>query len=114
MFVVDDEPAIADTLAVILQGCGVTTRVFYSGRDALKAASKEPPDFVISDVIMPKVNGFELATELQKRFPACQILLISGSIAVQQVSPKTDFEVLNKPIPPEALIQRVLAAKSRK
>jgi CheY-like chemotaxis protein len=113
VFVVDDEPVIADTLAMILQACGVTTRVFYNGQDALKAASQEQPDFVISDVLMPKMDGFELATQLKKRFPRCQILLISGSIAVQQDSPKAGFEILNKPIPPEILIQRILAAKTK-
>ena len=113
VFVVDDAPAMADTLAEMIRGCGVTARSFYDGQDVLEAASKEPPDFVISDVVMPKMNGFELATELKRRFPACEILLFSGYTAVQLDSPPTEFEILSKPVSPKTLIQRVLAAQTR-
>jgi DNA-binding NtrC family response regulator len=113
VFVVDDEALIADTLAVILQGGGVAVRAFHNGQDALKAAAKELPDFLISDVVMPKMNGYELAAELMRRVPACQVLLMSGNAAVLQDSPRMDFEVLQKPVSPKTLIQRVRAAQNK-
>jgi len=112
VFVVDDETAIADTLAAILRGAGFSARAFYDGQQALDA--KETPDFVISDVVMPGLNGLELVTQMRKRFPACQLLLFSGQ-AVHGLreleSADTSVEILPKPVHPSVLIRRVSAAR---
>lgn len=114
VFVVDDEKVVADTLATILQKAGFSVWAFNDGQAALEAAFEKPPDFVISDVVMPKLNGLELATALRKQFPACQVLLFSGNAGlhdlIEQKDRNTSFEILMKPVHPSILLQRVSAS----
>ena len=79
VFVVDDEVAIADTLSIILRAAGFTVHTFYNGLDALEYAQQENPHIVVSDVIMPEMDGIALAVKLREQFPHCQVLLISGN-----------------------------------
>ena len=67
ILIVDDEPAVRDVLAGILglQGHEVTEAV--SGVDALERFDAELHELVISDVMMPDMNGFDLLTELGPR-----------------------------------------------
>ena len=61
VMVVDDEPLVADTLAMILTHAGYQAVRAYDARTALEIASVRPPDLLISDVAMPEMNGVELA-----------------------------------------------------
>ena len=60
VFVVDDEPVIASTLAAILRMNGFSARFFTCPLEALAAARSESPDLVISDVAMPGISGIDL------------------------------------------------------
>lgn len=117
VFVVDDDAAIADTLSAILQSAGFSARAFYDGDMALRAAGEEPPGFVIGDVVMPGMDGLELAAQLRKQCPDCPILLVSGNAnlraLVEQRGGNAGFEILNKPVHPSVLIERVRAAQGR-
>lgn len=113
VFVVDDEAIIADTLGFILRGEGFTVRTFYDGLAAFEYAQQETPDIVLSDVVMPKMDGFILASKLREQFPQCQILLISGNAYSSELLSKwqndgaSELEILAKPIHPEILIKRI-------
>lgn len=61
IFVVDDEKLIASTLSLILTGRGFYARSFLDPFDALRAAQSTVPDLLLSDVVMPNMNGIELA-----------------------------------------------------
>lgn len=76
VFVVDDENVIASTLAMILrlQG-GFNARSFTKPHDALKAARLDPPDLLISDVVMPLLSGIELAVQVREHCSDCKVLL---------------------------------------
>src|SRR5438132_895943 len=65
VLVVDDDPVILRLLQVNfeLEGIGVVTAV--DGEEGLKLAQSDPPDLVISDIMMPKVNGLELLAALR-------------------------------------------------
>jgi CheY-like chemotaxis protein len=56
-FIVDDEHVIATTLAVILQNDGFSTKAFTDPLEDLTSAESDPPDLVISDVMMPGITG---------------------------------------------------------
>ena len=66
VLVVDDEKLIVDTLAEILQNAGFHVAAAYDGWTALEAARLFHPDYLLSDVLMPKMNGVELAIAIQK------------------------------------------------
>jgi DNA-binding NtrC family response regulator len=81
IFVVDDEPVIASSLAAILRMNGFSARFFTCPLEALKAARSESPDLVISDVAMPGISGVDLAIQMRAQYPNCKILLFSGQAA---------------------------------
>ncbi len=112
ILVVDDEKRIADTLALILSTKGYTAKAAYDGSSGIEICRKFRPDLVISDVVMPGMNGIEMAIEIRRKFAGCQILLFSGQAASADMleSARTrghDFEMLAKPIHPEQLLDKV-------
>jgi len=114
VLVVDDETAIADTTATILSMSGYATMAAYDGNDALEIALVAPPHMVITDVVLPGMNGIELAITIQRIYPDCQILLFSGQASTVDLLAAADraghhFTLLSKPVPPEHLLAAVKA-----
>src|SRR5262245_53041521 len=110
IIVVDDEPIIADTLVNILAGEGHDALAVSDGKSALKWAEIARPDAVVTDVIMPGMDGIEMAKSLMKILPNCRIILFSGQAASTPLLAKAksegySFEVLAKPINPEILLE---------
>lgn len=111
-FVVDDEPLIATTLEIILIAEGFDARSFVSPVDALQAAQSVAPSLLISDVVMPDLNGFDLAVQIVELYPDCKILMFSGQTAIQSFyesakSKGHDFKVLTKPLHPNILAEEI-------
>jgi FixJ family two-component response regulator len=109
VFVVDDEPVIASTLAAILNGSGFKATAFTDPIDAIKAAEREGPALLITDVVMPGMNGVDLAIHLKSLCPKCRVLLFSGNAATSEIMDLAkkaghDFELLSKPIHPKDLL----------
>jgi two-component system response regulator ChvI len=111
VFVVDDETNIADTLGLILRAEGFAVRVFYDGSSAFDHAQEETPDLILSDVVMPNMDGFVLASKLHAQFPNCRVLLISGNAYTSEWRNNgvADVEILAKPVHPQILIGKVKA-----
>lgn len=78
LLVVDDEPVILEVIALFLQGGGYRLTVADNGQEALRLFDAGTFDAVLTDRIMPEMNGDELAQEIKSRDPATPILLISG------------------------------------
>jgi CheY-like chemotaxis protein len=109
IFVVDDEPVIASSLAAILQMNGFSARFFTCPLEALAAARTESPDLVISDVAMPGISGIELAIKMRAQYPNCKILLFSGQAATSDLLEAAraqghDFRLLQKPVHPSEFL----------
>jgi DNA-binding NtrC family response regulator len=109
IIVVDDEPVIADTLVDILNGEGYRAVAVSDGASAIKWAAMIKPDAVISDVMMPDLNGIDTAKEILKVLPQCRIILFSGHAASTELLNKArmdgfEFEVLAKPVNPDHLL----------
>ncbi|MGI9101483.1 MAG: response regulator [Terriglobales bacterium] len=107
--VVDDEPIIADTVAHILHLSGFRAVPVYSGQAALDQAELECPDVVITDVVMPELNGIETAKRLLRSCPSTKILLLSGQAATAEMVKQARAEglrceLLAKPLHPEDLL----------
>jgi DNA-binding NtrC family response regulator len=109
VFVVDDEPVIASTLAAILKLHGYSAIPFTSPLEALAAARSRPPDVLISDVMMPGLSGVDLAIQMKAQYPECKILLFSGQAATQDLLKDArnqghSFQLLEKPVHPSAML----------
>ena len=112
ILVVDDEQAIADTLALILQSNGYETGVAYEGDSALAQSANVRPNLLLTDVMMPGMNGIELALAVSERLPECRVLLLSGQAATAELLDRAqkqgcDFPLVSKPIHPEDLLKKI-------
>jgi CheY-like chemotaxis protein len=112
VLVADDEPIIADTLAMILNQSGFETRAVYSGEKALEVASSFQPQMLISDVIMGDLNGIDAAIRIRELLPEIKVLLFSGQAATANLLENArargyEFEILTKPVHPQDLLTRL-------
>ena len=104
--------AIADSLAKILCLSGFPAIAAYDGNSALETALLKPPELLITDVVLPGMNGVELAITVKRVFPDCKILLFSGQASTGDLLATAHrdghrFTLLNKPVPPQELLTMV-------
>jgi CheY-like chemotaxis protein len=109
ILVVDDESAISDTLTEILCRSGYPAVAAYDGNAALEIALLSPPEMLITDVVLPGMNGVELATTIKRIYPDCKVLLFSGQATTSDLLTKArreghSFTLLSKPVPPRDLL----------
>lgn len=90
VLVVDDDPDKRELLKVTLALEGYEVRTATNGREALAAIASFQPDLIISDVMMPEVNGFELARQIRENPQTRYIPIILQSAA--RIEPK-DFRL---------------------
>ena len=112
VYVVDDERVIATTLAAILKNSGFEAVPFIDPLEALLAAESQTPDLLITDVMMPQLNGVDLGIQFKAIHPKCKVLLFSGqaktSDLLQDARDKGhDFELLTKPVHPTDLLRAI-------
>jgi CheY-like chemotaxis protein len=109
ILVVDDEQLIAHSLRDILTRAGFDTVCALSGAEAIELAEEICPDIVISDVIMPDLDGVQTAIRLRRACPDARILLFSGQAATSDILERAraeghNFDLLPKPIHPARLV----------
>lgn len=112
--IVDDEMAIAETLVEILNNEGFEADGACTGEDAIKLVQTFKPDVVISDVVMPGMNGVEIGIRIRELLPSCRVILFSGQAATVDLLKRArengnEFEILAKPIRPDILISIIRA-----
>jgi DNA-binding response OmpR family regulator len=112
IFVVDDEEMIATTTSHILQMEGFQAIPFTDPRLLLECCLESPPDLVISDIIMPHMDGFQLAESLRETLPRCRVILFTGQAGAAELRGLAfdqghELEVLSKPLHPRELIAKV-------
>jgi two-component system response regulator FixJ len=111
--VVDDDPAMRDSLAFLLDVNGFAPKAYESANAFLSGAAIELPTCVVSDIRMPGLSGIELVRELKARGAACPVILITGhgdvALAVEAMKAgAVDF--IEKPFDDQALIGAIRAA----
>jgi DNA-binding NtrC family response regulator len=112
ILIVDDEKAIADTLAMVLSTRNYEARVAYSAEDAIEILAAWQPEVAILDVILPRMNGIDLAIVVRENYPQCNVLLFSGqpdaSLILEEALKKGHaFEILAKPVPPQLMLEAI-------
>jgi len=114
ILIVDDEMAIADTLALICKTQHYEVQVAYSAERAIEILAEWRPDLVILDVILPEMNGIDLAIVIKANYATCHVLLFSGhantTMLLEEAGRKGhQFEVLAKPVHPTLMLERASA-----
>ena len=112
ILVVDDDTAIADSLAVILNSSGYHTKAVHSAEEAIEESVLLAPDVLITDVIMAGMSGIDLAIHISNTVPTCKIILFSGQAQTPELLREAEengyrFELLHKPVHPQVLLQRL-------
>ena len=110
ILVVDDEPTLQLLAEEILNFQGYTVLTADNAKQALLILDTESIDLLFSDVIMPGMNGYQLASEALKRQPNLKIQMVSG-YNEQQISEHANEvlirQQLNKPYKPNVLLSRI-------
>jgi CheY-like chemotaxis protein len=114
ILVVDDDLDVLDTVTAIIRSGGHKVVKAASGNDALDFLDSDfPLDLLVTDIVMPGMNGLSLARLVHNRRPSVRILYISGwsdSPEVRQdVGPRFG-KLLKKPLLPRELRREVAAA----
>jgi len=118
VLVVDDDPDIAKFIEISLTRAGYEVAVAHDGHEALDLVAAERPDLVLLDIMLPTIDGFEVAAELRRRARLAGM----GIIVVTARSMSEDHlrglalgidDYIVKPFEPELLVARVRAALRR-
>ena len=110
ILVVDDEQSMIDLAYVILTDKGYHVLSANDGSQALELLERNTVDLVITDVIMPEMNGFQLASQANKLYPNIKIQMISGYTDTinMNISDSRLFEsMLYKPYTSSALLTQI-------
>jgi two-component system, cell cycle sensor histidine kinase and response regulator CckA len=104
----EDEGAVRGFASIILRSCGYRVLEAADGFDALRQAKEHagPIHLLVSDVIMPRMNGSQLAEQLRQARPNVRVLFISGYTA-DIALPQGGDAFLQKPFTPMALAGKV-------
>lgn len=111
VLVVDDEQSVRDIVCRALQGDGYRTLEAGHGAEALNLVEAgDPIDLVITDVVMPGMDGRELGRRLAQSRPALPVLYISAydvNDIFRRGSPSSSAPFLQKPFPHDILLTHV-------
>jgi DNA-binding response OmpR family regulator len=115
ILIVEDEPALQDTLAYNLKKEGYTVESVGDGRAALDSARRLRPDLIVLDIMLPEMDGFEVARILRKEMTSAILMLTARDDEIDRV---VGLEVgaddyLTKPFSMRELMARVKAQLRR-
>ncbi len=111
ILVVEDESILRTMLREVLQYAGYRVLEAANGESALAAVGAgKMPDLVLTDLVMPKMNGSQLAQHLLRLYPDLKIIFMSGytndeEVVKDIVAAKVEF--LQKPFAPSLLLQKL-------
>ena len=113
--IADDQPQIAEVLRLYCEKEGYVTRVAANGEEALQLFDSFQPDVVLLDVMMPKVDGFEVCRQIRARGNTPVIMITARGEDYEKIMGldigADDYIV--KPFSPEELMARVRAVLRR-
>ena len=99
--IVDDEPAILNSLSSILEDEGYQVIVAKNGIEGLKVVRSDSPDLVILDIWMPEMDGLETLKRLRSQFPGILVVMMSGHGSIETAVKATKlgaYDYLEKPL----------------
>jgi DNA-binding NtrC family response regulator len=114
--VVEDNEDVGQFSTELLQDLGYAIKWVTNAREALEVLATDELafDLVFSDVIMPGMNGVELAVVIRERYPGLPVVLTSGYSSVLAENAHRGFELIQKPYSVEALSRTLRKAISER
>jgi len=112
ILVADDEPSVREFVLRALTYGGFEVTSVPDGNAALAALAEKPYDLLLTDIVMPDLDGIALALKVAKDYPATKIVLMSGYANQRQRAHNLDFlaqEVISKPFTLDEIVAKVKA-----
>ena len=113
VYVVDDDPAVLDSVRWLVESVDLKVETYPSGRDFLDSYQPHQPGCLIADVRMPGMSGLELQQELSARGYGIPVIIITGHgdlpMAIQAMKDGA-YDFIQKPFGDQALIDTVQKA----
>lgn len=116
ILLVDDEAPIRESLVPFLERSGFTVAVAVDGEDGLREISTFKPDFIVLDVLMPRMDGREMLRELRQRnnwTPVILLTQVGASTERAMAIEEGADDYLNKPFDPHELVARIRSVLRR-
>jgi DNA-binding response OmpR family regulator len=113
ILLIDDDVAVLRTLEVVLEDRGYDVVTAKDGAEGLRLFKKNPPDLVITDLIMPEKEGIETIIEMRRERPDAKIIAISGGgrthnrCFLDMATSLGAVAVLAKPFMPDELADKI-------
>jgi two-component system OmpR family response regulator len=110
ILVVDDEPSIVEVISMALRFQGFTVETAASGRDAIAAVTRFKPHLIVLDVMLPDIEGFEVAERLGAQRAGVPIIFLTARDATEdKVRGLTGGgdDYMTKPFSLEELVARI-------
>ena len=110
ILIVDDEPAILNSLTKILEDEGYQVQVAKSGAETLKLISTDLPDLVLLDIWMPEMDGLETLKRVRELSPRLQVMMMSGHGSIETAVKAIKlgaYDYIEKPLSLEHVTLRV-------
>lgn len=79
ILLVDDDEAVRDSLALLLQSSGYDVSMAGNGFEGLLQVKRSLPTIVLSDLNMPQMSGFEFLSVVRRRFPQISVIAMTGA-----------------------------------
>lgn len=116
ILVIDDDPLVGNLMQRMLHSDNWHVRLACDGRDAIAQISDRAPDLIVTDILMPDMEGLEIISSLRKSHPHIRVIAVSGSGRGQAVDYLDYAEklgaiaTLSKPFRRDELLQAVQQA----
>jgi PAS domain S-box-containing protein len=113
VLVADDDLSVCQSVGEILRARGSEVTMVSSGRQAEQALERQPFDLVLSDVVMPDIDGYDLYMHVRERYPQVPVVLMTAffydrdHIIKRAKVAGLDGVIFKKPVDPERLVQVV-------
>jgi DNA-binding NtrC family response regulator len=117
VLVVDDETALADTLAQRLKMRNLEVETAYNGEQAFSKIKMQEPDVILLDLRMPGMHGMEVLKIIRKEYPHIQVIVLTGHGTDKEEHETKElggFDFLKKPTDVETLAGRIREAYKKK
>lgn len=108
VLVVDDDPGLREFIRANLEAEGYSVREAGSASEGLAALDEEPPDLILLDVLMPKMDGWEMLRRVQERHgvDAIQVIMYSGKVEEAGKAEERGAQAfIGKPFDPAKLLE---------
>ena len=86
ILIIDDDTAIQSVFSQYLQALGHNIVTATNGKDGIALLNKQPPELIITDIMMPEMDGLELVNYIRNNYPKLPVIAISGGMQMATIN----------------------------